>query len=178
MSRPWIKVPVTLYRRLARLPSDTARCAFYTALQEGKLAESEGEWADEREFSEAVGKRYARSLAALVEADLLEITSEGWIRVVGFDDYTTLDPTNAARQKAWRERRKQELRNALRKTASVTNDIDREIERKRDGASPAAAPDGRATAGADEFDDQMERNGYSRPKRPPIAVGPGKAMDA
>jgi hypothetical protein len=150
VTRPWVKLEAQTHRRLdALLSSDADRVAYYAAIEEAKLAESEGEWADDAEFAIAVGKRLARSLPSLLAAGLLERTVDGWVRVVGWVDMTKTDPTNADRQKRWRDKHRP-ARNALRAlrneaapaTGVTAGQIDREKEKERSDVT--AALDGRA----------------------------------
>ena len=77
--------------------SEVERVATTSALEEAKLAESEGEWADDAEFAIAVGKRHRSNTCpsliwrpgSMSEHPRAGSRSSGWV------DLTKTDPTNS-----------------------------------------------------------------------------------
>lgn len=104
-SRVWLRLDGLLHRnpKVARL-TDAQFRALVTTWCEGKLAQSEGEWPTVDHWRWAVGSKHAKHLDALVEAGLLEVDDDGWLRIHDWSAWQPKDATAAARAKAYRDR--------------------------------------------------------------------------
>jgi hypothetical protein len=117
-SRFWVKLDALLHRnpKIARL-TDAQFRAYITVLGEAKLCQSEGEWPSEEHLRFAIGAKASRHIPTLVDARLLEVDRDGWVRVHDWNDWQPRDPTAAARSARYRARQKAE-----RDTRNVTRD--------------------------------------------------------
>jgi hypothetical protein len=139
-SRYWIKLDALLHRnpKVGRLSHPAFR-AFVTSLCEAKLCQSEGEWPSRDHYAFAVGTKVARHFDTLVNAGLLELDDDGWVRVHDWGDWQPKDPTAAERSKRYRDRKRGD-RVATRD--ATTRHTERREEKEDQEVDHADAPGG------------------------------------